>query len=416
MLPSEEAARRLGVKVSTLYAYVSRGLLASHPEPGGRRSLFDLADIERMATRQRGGRQAESGLAVITTGVTQLRPDGPYYRGHPAVDLACTMTFEEVADLLWGADEGEWVAPDLGDCPLVAVADRMRWALLMCGAHDPARADLRPAALHRAARGIIAALAEVVAAADQEAMTGTNGHSVAPSIALRLAHGLTRRLHGDAADQTADQTADHVADQAARHAADPQPGRRRSQWVAVLNAALILMADHELATSTVAVRVAASTRADLYDALMAGLATLAGPLHGAASQGAYELLVTVERDGAARALTDILSRHDNVPGFGHKIYKERDPRFGPLWELAWPLLSAERCGLFLEVLELAAANGVPPPNCDLALAALSWGTGMPPDAGRTIFTVARLAGWTAHYQEELQEPPLRFRPRAVYSV
>ncbi len=76
-MPSEEAALRLGVKVTTLYAYVSRGLLASHPEPGGRRSLFDLADIERLAVRQRGGRQVESRLATITTGVTQLRPDGP---------------------------------------------------------------------------------------------------------------------------------------------------------------------------------------------------------------------------------------------------------------------------------------------------------------------------------------------------
>jgi citrate synthase len=77
MLPSEEAARRLGVKVTTLYAYVSRGLLVSHSEPGGRRSLFDLSDIERLAARQRGGRVVESRLATITTGVTQLREDGP---------------------------------------------------------------------------------------------------------------------------------------------------------------------------------------------------------------------------------------------------------------------------------------------------------------------------------------------------
>ena len=414
MLPSEEAARRLGVKVSTLYAYVSRGLLASHPEPGGRRSLFELGDIERMAMRQRGGRPAESGLAAITTGVTQLRPDGPYYRGRPATELASILTFEEVADLLWGAEaEGDWVSPDLGECPLGVVSDRMRWALVMCGATDPSRADLRPAAVHRAARRVIAALTEVVGptrgaarspADGQAADALRKGQRATPSIALRLAHVLTAGLTGGPADSVAGPGADHG------------PGQRVAQWTAALNAALILMADHELATSTVAVRVAASTRADLYDALMAGLATLAGPLHGAASQGAYELLVTVERNGAARAITDVLSRHDNLPGFGHKIYKERDPRFTPLWELARPLLSADRCALFLDILELAAANGVPPPNCDLALAALSWGTGMPPDAGRTIFTVARLAGWTAHYQEELQEPPLRFRPRAVYTV
>src|ERR1019366_2732183 len=109
MLPSEEAARRLGVKVSTLYAYVSRGLLASHPERGRRRSLFALADIERLATRQRGGRQVESRLAIITTGVTQLRQDGPFYRGRPATELAAEMTFEEVAALLWETEaEGDW--------------------------------------------------------------------------------------------------------------------------------------------------------------------------------------------------------------------------------------------------------------------------------------------------------------------
>jgi citrate synthase len=188
------------------------------------------------------------------------------------------------------------------------------------------------------------------------------------------------------------------------------------EWAAALNAALILMADHELAASTLAVRVAACTRADLYDALLAGLATLAGPLHGAASQGAYELLVKVERDGASRALNDILHRHETLPGFGHKVYKDGDPRFAALWDLARPLLNEERQSLLLEILERAAADGVPKPNCDLALAALSWGTGMPPDAGRTIFTVARIAGWTAHYQEELMERPLRFRTRAVYSV
>jgi citrate synthase len=182
------------------------------------------------------------------------------------------------------------------------------------------------------------------------------------------------------------------------------------------DAALVLMADHELATSTVAVRMAASTRADLYDALLAGLATMAGPLHGGASQRAYELLVTVERDGAARALNDVLRWHNHLPGFGHMIYKERDPRFDALWALAAPLLSEERKALFLQVVALAAAHDVPVPNCDLALAALSWGTGMPPDAGRTIFTIARVAGWTAHYAEELLERPLRFRARAVYSV
>ena len=97
--------------------------------------------------------------------------------------------------------------------------------------------------------------------------------------------------------------------------------------VAAVNAALILLADHELATSTMAVRIAASVRADPYDAFLAGLVTLAGPLHGGASQQAYELLAMAERDGAARALDDVVRDRGIVPGFGHTVYKSGDPRF-----------------------------------------------------------------------------------------
>ena len=152
MLPSEEAARRLGVKVTTLYAYVSRGLLASHPEPGGRRSLFDLADIERLANRRRGGRQVESRLATITTGVTQLREDGPCYRGRPATELARRMTFEQVAALLWQADATR--GRPTGPHPISGTARSSRRPTgcagrsSCAGPRDPLRADLRPAGDH----------------------------------------------------------------------------------------------------------------------------------------------------------------------------------------------------------------------------------------------------------------------------
>jgi citrate synthase len=378
MLQSEEAARRLGVKVATLYAYVSRGLLESHPEPNGRRRLFDLADIERLAKRRRGSGGTESRLATVTTGVTQLRDDGPAYRGRPATQLATELSYEQVAELLWQSDsDGEWMAPDLGPCPLTDSFDRMRWTLVMCGATDPLRADARPEAVARSARRVTAALVNSVGPEVPQNDADT-------PIANRLANRLTRSGTSLSASAT--------------------------------NAALILMADHELATSTLAVRVAASVRTDIYDALLAGLVTMAGPLHGGVSQKAYELLVMAERDGPARALNEVLRSDRHLPGFGHMVYTDGDPRFDALLPLIEPLLSDERRQLLREILRLAEANNVPPRNCDLALAALSWGTGMPTDAGRTIFTIARVAGWTAHYQEELTERPLRFRARAVYSV
>ncbi len=383
MLTTEEAARRLGVKVPTLYAYVSRGLLESHRDPHSRGSLFDLADVEALATRSRGGRQTSTRLATITTAVTQLHQDlGPLYRGQRATDLAARASFEEVAELLWQVEPvgGGWRAPDLGTCPLVQTLDRMRWALVVCGATDPLRSDLRPASVARAARRSAAALVAAVG----DGSGPRNDRDRHASIAARLAARLT-----------------------------PSSGNVPEEAV---NAALVLMADHELATSTMAVRVAASVRADPYDALLAGLATLAGPLHGGASQMAYELLVVAERDGTVRALNDMLREQRRLPGFGHTVYKSGDPRFAALLELAEPLLRDDRRAVVHEVIALAAAHDVPLPNCDLALAALSWGTGMPPDSGRTLFAVARVAGWTAHYLEEIKERPVRFRARAVYSV
>jgi citrate synthase len=379
MLTTEEAARRLGVKVPTLYAYVSRGLLESHPDPARRGSLFDLGEIEALATRSRGGRQTATRLATITTAVTQLDQQlGPIYRGRAATELALTSSFEEVAEVLWQSEEpGDWTAPDLGPCPLTPTLERMRWALVLCGATDPLRSDLRPFAVARATRRATAALTDVVGPAPR-------GETPDAPIAARLTARLT-----------------------------PTPA---SVPTAAVNAALVLLADHELATSTMAVRVAASVRADPYDALLAGLATLAGPLHGGASQQAYELLAMAERDGVPRALNDVLRERGRLPGFGHAVYKSGDARFNALLTLAEPLLSEERRAILDEVIALAAAHDVPLANCDLALAALSWGTGMPPDTGRTLFAVARLAGWAAHYMEELTEPPLRFRARAVYSV
>jgi citrate synthase len=314
--------------------------------------------------------------------VTQLDQRlGPIYRGRAATDLARTHTFEDVAALLWRSEEvGDWSVPDIGPCPLTATLDRMRWALVLCGATDPLRADLRPTAVARAARRATAALTAVVGPTPP-------GEGPDASVAARLSARLTA--------------------QAAPTAVVP---------TTAVNAALVLMADHELATSTMAVRVAASVRADPYDALLAGLATLAGPLHGGASQQAYELLVLAERDGASRALNDVLRERGRLPGFGHAVYKSGDARFAALLSVAEPLLGDDRRALLHEVIALAAAHNVPLANCDLALAALSWGTGMPPDTGRTIFAVARLAGWAAHYMEEITEPPLRFRARAVYSI
>lgn len=388
MLESAEAARRLGVKLSTLYAYVSRGLLVSHPAPGGRRSVFAAEDIEALAKRSRGGRSTDTRLATVTTSTTQLREDGPVYRGTPATVLATTVPYEEAAELLWRGDPAgptPWEPLALRPPRALGASDRLRWAVVMAGAGDPLRSDLRPASVVAVARRLVATMVAV--------LPGPPGGGPPLELGGRVwentvAGALTARL-----------------------APDPD-----TELVRAVNAALILLADHELATSTVAVRVAASTRADLYDAVLAGLAVVAGPLHGGASQLAYGLVRDAEQLGAERALDDTLRWQHRLPGFGHSVYTGDDPRFTVLRNLVNDLWPADRRQVLDALLALAAERLIPGPNVDLGLGALTRAAGMAEDGGRTIFTIARVAGWTAHYLEELEERPIRYRARAVYAT
>jgi citrate synthase len=376
MLQSDEAARRLGVKLATLYAYVSRGLLVSHRSPDGRRSLFSVDDIERLARRTREGQRTEGRLATVTTSLTQLRDDGPTYRGRSAVELARTASFESVADLFWAAEPGPWEPVPLGPVPPLSEPDRLAWAVLVAAAADPTRSDIRRDAVVGAGRRIVSTM--VSALPEPQGDRGDTDGSIAHALAARLV-------------------------------ADPSPAVVRA-----VNAAMVLLVDHELATSTLAVRVAASARADPYDALLAGLSTVAGALHGGASSLVHALLVAAEHDGPVQAVDDAVRGQRLLPGFGHPVYRNGDPRLGVLMECVADVAGPGVMDLVTSITELARARQLPEPNLDLGLGALTYAGGMSPAAGRTIFTIPRVVGWVGHYLEELQERPLRFRARAVY--
>jgi len=176
----------------------------------------------------------------------------------------------------------------------------------------------------------------------------------------------------------------------------------------VVDQALVLLADHELATSTLAVRVAGSTWAPAYQAFAAGLAVIQGPLHAAAAHLAYELLVDCERHGAAMVVARRLNAGERIPGFGHKIYKGDDPRLVPLLEAVATLPDPHgRAAVLDELLREAGARLVQRPNIDLGLGALAYIGRLPADV--PLFAVARIAGFAAHLIEERAERPLRYR-------
>jgi citrate synthase len=179
-----------------------------------------------------------------------------------------------------------------------------------------------------------------------------------------------------------------------------------------LSAALVLLADHELAVSTLAARTAASARADPYAVVSAGLGAVSGTLHGGASLG-VEALLSAASDPASvpRVIGDVLRRGEKIPGFGHSVYRGEDPRGRLLHDLVRRAAPSSRKVAVAEaIIAEVRHRALPEPNIDLALGTLTSAAGMDRGAGEAIFAVARTAGWVAHALEAYEaDTPLRLR-------
>ncbi|GAA2495353.1 citrate synthase [Streptomyces longisporus] len=393
-LTTKEAAELLGVKPETVYAYVSRGQLSSRRVPGGRGSTFDVKEVEALARRNRresSGSSPSGGELSVRTRITLIETDRYFFRGVDATELAARHSYEEVAEWLWTGRLRPGTVFTAPEAP-VALArravdalpehtgptDRLRVAAIAAAVADPLRFDLSEDAVLGTARTLIPTLVAALPPARR-------GHRDEGP----LAHRLWARLTG----------------------AEPDEASLR-----VLDTALALLVDHDLAASTLAVRVAASARAHAYAAVSAGLGVLEGPLHGAASGLAHRLLLDVLDEGnAAPVIAEELRAGRRIPGLGHRLYPGEDPRarvlFGLLEEIprAAPALAAAR-----DIVATTARHTPLHANVDLALAVLTASSGMPSTAGETIFAVARTAGWIAHALEEYGERPLRMRPSGHY--
>ncbi|WP_151526862.1 citrate/2-methylcitrate synthase [Serinicoccus kebangsaanensis] len=417
-LTTQQVADYLGVKVQTVYAYVSRGVLAPRRRVPGTGSLFDVAEVQALSGA--GGRSRHSRRSRdpstsddVRTQITEIGPGSLAYRGRDIRDLvgagAATgqggatvpvddgvpsgeaWTFEEVRDLLTGipldrphglrrptarsasTDRTVCVDPaaDSALRDLVAALpasttalDRFKHAVLVAGAADMGRHDRRPGAV--ALAGARAADAMV------SSLTG-----VPPDTSV--AAGLAAYL-----DLPTD----------------------------LVDLVLVLLADHDLAVSTTAVRVAVSAGSDLSSALLAGLAAADSPLHVGASALAIDWLRGALRDPGA-ALDAALVADRPPPGFGHVVYTEQDPR-AQLLLARLECDEATRGALELLEEELAVRRGWVL-NVDTALALMMHLHDLPRDAGSVLFACGRTAGWTAHAVEELAEPGMRFRLRGVYT-
>ncbi len=402
-MTAPQAARRLGVKQATLYAYVSRGVLGRAKAADGRGSLFDPDEVEQLARRGRPRRPAGAVDITVESAITEITADTLRFRGLDATRLAVTRTFEEVAELLWTGDfrqaeatrtstgepwratpgalavgRGAQAALPAGILPL----ERLQVIVPAMATTDALRLQLDESAVLAAGRNIIAGMVDCLPSPSGSAAAG---ESRGEPIAGRLWSRLSDRR--------------------------PSPGLLRA-----LSAALVLLADHELAASTLAVRAAASVRADPYAVVGTGLGAMSGTLHGGASLGA-ETLLAAARDPAdvPRVVGELLRRGEKVPGFGHFVYRGGDPRALALLDLV--RRAAAKSGQLAvgeAVLAEMRHKSLPAPNIDFAVATLARVAGMVTGAGEAIFAVSRTAGWIAHALEEYSgNDPLR--PRAVYT-
>lgn len=385
-ISAAEAASRLGVKRETIYAYVSRGLLHSERHLDGKSSTFDPAEIDRFRRRRADDRPGRLEVP-IASGITEAVDGRVSYRGHGLEELVeGGHGYEAVAELLWSgelAPTPSWPAGRAVDTAVRRAAralpahatptDRMMAGVVAAGAVDPFRDDRSRVGAAATGRTLIRAIVDSLPADDEVDSD-------------RVAERLWVRLTG----------------------ADPR------HWP-LLETALVILADHGMATSTLAARLAASTRAAPHAIVLAGLGPLAGPLHGAASRTVHLMFDDAEAHGADAAIAEVMRRDGKVPGIGHFIHRTRDPRHDLLFDaLADHPIDEARMDVVASVIARTTDRIPAAPNVDLALGAMTYISGMDPDAGEVVFAIARTAGWIAHALEEYEETPIRFRPVGRY--
>ena len=390
-LSAAEAAGELGVSMATLYAYVSRGLVRSEAGGGSRRRRYLAEDIwvlkQRKQHRRDPARAAQEalhwGLPVLESRLSVIHGGRLYYGGRDVVGLAQTCTLEQVAALLW---EGELHAPFPDDVlippawrAVAAVAGKLppleglQLFLPVAAAHDAYAFDLRAPAVCRAGARIL----RLVAAAAVGARP-----SRAP-----VAEVLQRRWAPNDA-----------------HAKQ------------LLQAALVLYADNGLNPSSFSARCVASAGSTPYAVVSAGLAALQGSKHGGASERATGLLDEVrDARGAARAVSARLRRGEAIPGFGHPLYPEGDPRGAYLLQRIVehrPRVPEVKVAMALvrAVSDLMNEH----PTVDFAVVTLCRALGLPAGASLALLAVGRVVGWIAHGLEQYREGR-EIRPRARYA-
>jgi citrate synthase len=356
-------------------------------------------------------RKGLAGVIADTTAISMVNPESNslLYRGYPVQELARSVSFEEVAYLLWhgelptadqlaaqnAAERAQRVvdpvlAAILRGLPLTAhPMDVLRTAVSMLGASDPGASDNSPAAFAAKALRLFAVLPAVVAL-DQRRRRGLE--AMPPRADLGFAANFLYMTFGEL----------------------PEPA-----IVTAFETSLTLYAEHSFNASAFTARVVASTLSDIYSAVTAAIGALKGPLHGGANEAVMDMMREIGTpDRAEPWLEAALADKRKIMGFGHRVYKNGDSRV-PTMRAALGEIAARRDGQRLvDIYEVMAKamlrlKGLQP-NVDYPAGPAYHLIGFDTVMFTPIFVVARVTGWTAHIAEQLAANSL-IRPLAAYT-
>lgn len=331
-----------------------------------------------------------------------------YYAGYDIDSLARHSTFEEVCFLLWNErlpnqaelDELNEKLRSERDLPEMVInylktANKdsepmavLRTATSMLADDDPESADTSPEASLRKAIRLTAKLPAIIAGFDRS----RNGKEIlSPLKKNSIAYDFLYMLNGE------------------------EPGENAERTMDVL---LITHAEHGMNASTFTCRTVCATMSDIHSAVTGAIGSLKGPLHGGANTAVMNMLKELDKD------TDIvafvkgkLERKEKIMGFGHRVYKTYDPRAKFLRTMAKDLAAEVGMEYLYEwsesIVKVMKEEKNIDPNVDFFSATVYYSMGIQPDLYTTIFSMARMSGWTAHYLEQLSKNRL-IRPRVLY--
>ncbi len=348
------------------------------------------------------------GQVVGDTSISSLGPSGTQlaYRGYEIEDLVHRASFEEVAFLLL---HGELPLGSQLDNFCAELRRRRQLPAVLRELLEQLPQTVHPMEVLRTGVSLLGNL-EPEDDLSEQWSSATRLLAAIPSIFVYW-----YRFSHDGVRVEIDQQSNSMAESILTMLHDRRPEPRH---IAALNASLILYAEHELNASTFTARVCASTLSDLPSCVVAAIGSLRGSLHGGASESALAFIDQFASPKKAVAVVKkMLERGENVMGFGHAVYKRRDPRTAIIKEWARRLSKASGDRQLVPVSqaieETVWGEKRLPANADFYHAATYRMLGIPDCLFTPIFVAARVAGWSAHILEQREHNRI-IRPSARY--